>query len=98
MTSSRRTAAMTASLPISFHLPQPHLTKFASLQQTASFPPSNLHFSKNLAPTALSSLLTNLLTKPETRPHYPGGWGSGVGSQASHAITLAVRRRRGRSG
>jgi len=34
----------------------------------------------------------------ETRPLYPDGWGSGVGSQASSAITLAVRRRRGRSG
>src|SRR5713226_4068100 len=36
--------------------------------------------------------------KPEIRPHYPGGWGSGVGSQASRAVTLAVSRRRGRSG
>ena len=34
----------------------------------------------------------------ETRPHSPSGWGSGVGSQASRAITLAVSRRRGRSG
>src|SRR5438874_10842367 len=52
-----------------------------------------------LAPTApSSSLLQPPDYKPAIRPHYPGGWRSGVGSQARSAITLAVRRRRGRSG
>src|SRR5207248_6026608 len=51
------------------------------------------------APTAPSFLPSQPPDyKPETRPHYPGGWGSGVGSQARCANTLAVSRRRGGRG
>jgi hypothetical protein len=57
-----------------------HLTTSPSPFQTGH--PSSLHF---FPPDH----------QPETRPHYPGGWGSGVGSQASPAITLAVSRWRG---
>jgi len=52
-----------------------------------------------LTPTAPSSSLSQPPDyKPETRPHYPGGWGSGVGAQASRVITPAVSPTRGRSG
>src|SRR5205085_165974 len=34
----------------------------------------------------------------ETRPRYPGGWGSGVGSHLGRATTLAITERRGRPG
>src|SRR5205807_1768796 len=67
--------------------------------QTPTSPPKSAALTPSLAPTAplvLSSQPPDY--QPEIRPHYPGGWGSGVGSQASRAITLAVTRRRGRSG
>src|SRR6266478_5754583 len=62
------------------------------------------HLTPSLPRSALPktgrSLLPSLLPPDhlgETRPRYPGCWGSGVGSQARCAITLAVRRSRGRS-
>ena len=57
-----------------------------------------LSLSPHLAPTALLLFSQPPDYKPENRPHYPGGWGSGVGSLGQVATTLAVSRRRGRSG
>jgi len=73
------------------HHHQPAVPSALSLRTPSS------HRLRYLAPAAPSPFLLPVL-RGETRPRYPGGWGSGVGSHRTHTATLAITERRGGRG